>query len=107
MATRVVSAHTVLEVVGEVDVYTAPKLKERLVELLEAGIDAVIVDLDKVEFMDSTGLGVLIGGFRKSRTIGIRFGVVCGKEPLLKIFRITGLDQVLPLYQSLDAATTA
>jgi anti-sigma B factor antagonist len=107
LATRVVSAHTVLEVGGEVDVYTAPRLRERISELLEGGIGAVIVDLGKVDFMDSTGLGVLVGGFRKSRSIGASFGVVCGKESLLKIFRITGLDQVLPLYQSVDAATTA
>src|SRR5688572_6861574 len=69
LATRVVSAHTVLEVVGEVDVYTAPKLRERISELLDGVIGAVIVDLSKVDFMDSTGLGVLVGGFRKSRTV--------------------------------------
>ena len=107
LSTRTVSDHTVLQVGGEVDVYTAPKLRERISELLDGGIGAVVVDLGRVDFMDSTGLGVLVGGFRKSRTVGASFGVVCGKESLLKIFRITGLDQVLPLYQSVDAATTA
>jgi len=107
LATRVVSAHTVLEVGGEVDVYTAPKLRERIAELLEGGVGAVVVDLGRVDFMDSTGLGVLVGAWRKSRASGTSFGVVCGKESLLKIFRITALDQVLPLYPSIDAATAA
>ena len=98
LATRVVSAHTVLEVGGEVDVYTAPKLRERIAELLDGGIGAVVVDLGRVDFMDSTGLGVLVGAWRKARASGASFGVVCGKESLLKIFRITALDQVLPLY---------
>jgi anti-sigma B factor antagonist len=96
----------VLEVTGEVDVYTAPKLRERIAELLDGGIRAIVIDLGRVEFMDSTGLGVLVGGLRKARAAHASFGVVCGKEPLLKIFRITALDQVLPLYPSIDAATS-
>lgn len=107
LATRVVSSHTVLEVGGEVDVYTAPKLRERITELLDGGVGAVVIDLGKVDFMDSTGLGVLVGGHRKARAIGASFGVVCGKEALLKIFRITALDQVLPLFPTVDAATGA
>lgn len=107
LATRVVAAHTVLEVGGEVDVYTAPKLRERIAELLDGGVKAIIIDLGRVEFMDSTGLGVLVGGLRKARAVGASYGVVCGRESLLKIFRITALDQVLPLYPSIDAATAA
>lgn len=107
LATRVVAMHTVLEVGGEVDVYTAPKLRERIAELLDSGVSGVVVDLAKVEFMDSTGLGVLVGGLRKARAAGATFGVVCSRESLLKIFRITALDQVLPLYPSVDAATAS
>jgi anti-sigma B factor antagonist len=104
LATRVVATHTVLEVGGEVDVYTAPKLRERIAELLDGGITRIVIDLGRVEFMDSTGLGVLVGGWRKARAAGASFGVVCHKEALLKIFRITALDQILPLYPSIDAA---
>ncbi|GAA1362369.1 MULTISPECIES: STAS domain-containing protein [Catellatospora] len=107
LATRVVAAHTVLEVGGEVDVYTAPKLRERITELLDGGVTAVVVDLARVDFMDSTGLGVLVGGLRRARAAGATFGVVCSRESLLKIFRITALDQVLPLYPSVDAATAS
>src|SRR5256714_7693277 len=61
LSTRTVGDHTVLEVGGEVDVYTAPRLRERLVELVEAGARSVGVDLSRVEVLDSTGLGGLVG----------------------------------------------
>jgi anti-sigma B factor antagonist len=107
LATRTVAEHTVLEVGGEVDVYTAPRLRERLIELIEGGARAVVVDLNRVDFLDSTGLGVLVGAHRRLRLVGGTVGLVCAKEPLLKIFRITALDQVFPLYPSVEAATDA
>ena len=105
LATRTVAEHTVLEVGGEVDVYTAPRLRERLVELVDAGARNVIVDLGGVEFLDSTGLGVLVGAMKRLRVANGRFALVCSKEPLLKIFRITALDQVFPIYPTIEAAT--
>jgi anti-sigma B factor antagonist len=105
LATRTVAEHTVLEVGGEVDVYTAPRLRERLVELVDAGARNVVVDLGGVEFLDSTGLGVLVGAMKRLRVAHGRFGLVCSKEALLKIFRITALDQVFPIYPTVEAAT--
>jgi anti-sigma B factor antagonist len=107
LAARTVAGHTVLEVGGEVDVYTAPKLRERLAELIDAGAGRVVVDLDRVDFLDSTGLGVLVGALKRLRAAGGTFGLVCAKEPLLKIFRITALDQVFPLYESVAKAVDA
>src|SRR5258705_309232 len=83
--------HTVLEVGGEVDVYTAPRLREKLVELVEQGARHVVVDLSRVEFLDSTGLGVLVGALKRLRAVNGTFGLVCAHERLLKIFRITAL----------------
>ncbi|MFI7434504.1 STAS domain-containing protein [Micromonospora haikouensis] len=103
LATRAVGEHTVLEVGGEVDVYTAPRLRERLLELIDGGARHVVVDLGRVDFLDSTGLGAL----KRLRAAGGSFALVCGKEPLLKIFRITALDQVFPLYPTVDAAIGA
>src|SRR5688572_12851975 len=77
--------HTVLEVGGEVDVYTAPRLRERLVELVEQGARHVIVDLSRVEFLDSTGLGVLVGALKRLRAVNGTLGLVCAHERLLKI----------------------
>ncbi len=107
LATRTIGVHTVLEVGGEVDVYTAPGLRERLVELIDGGARQVVVDLSRVDFLDSTGLGVLVGALKRLRAVGGTFGLVCVKEPLLKIFRITALDQVFPLYPTVEAASSA
>ena len=95
---------TVLEVGGEVDVYTAPKLRERLVELVSDGHYKIIVDMTKVEFLDSTGLGVLVGGLKRVRSHDGSLALVCSQERILKIFRITGLTKVFPIYDTLDEA---
>lgn len=105
LATRTVAAFTVLEVGGEVDVYTAPRLRERLIELVDGGARDVVVDLGRVDFLDSTGLGVLVGALKRLRAVGGTFRLVCAKEPLLKIFRITALDQVFPIHSTVEAAT--
>jgi anti-sigma B factor antagonist len=104
MSARTVAAYTVLEVGGEIDVYTAPTLRARLVALAEAGATSIIVDLSRVEFLDSTGLGVLVGGLKRTRGTGGEFKIVCDQEKLLKIFRITGLDQIFSLHPSVEAA---
>ncbi|MET8039537.1 STAS domain-containing protein [Micromonospora sp. NPDC005215] len=107
LATRTEGEYTVLEVGGEVDVYTAPRLRERLLELIDGGARHVVVDLDRVDFLDSTGLGVLVGALKRLRAASGSFALVCDKEPLLKIFRITALDQVFPLHPTVDAAVSA
>ncbi|GLY26032.1 anti-sigma B factor antagonist [Micromonospora pallida] len=107
LATHGEGEHTVLEVGGEVDVYTAPRLRERLIELIDGGARKVVVDLGRVDFLDSTGLGVLVGALKRLRSVGGTFALVCDKEPLLKIFRITALDQVFPLHPTVAAAIAA
>lgn len=96
--------HTVLDVGGEVDVYTAPKLRERLVELVGEGHYNLVVDMTKVEFLDSTGLGVLVGGLKRVRAHEGTLALVCNQERILKIFRITGLTKVFPIHDSLEEA---
>lgn len=105
MSTRVVNGHSVLEVRGEVDVYTAPGLRERLVELFDKGSRNVVVNLDRVEFLDSTGLGVLVGALRRLRAVQGTFGLVCSHERLLKVFRITALDRVFVVHDTVESAT--
>lgn len=107
LTTRTVAEYTVLEVGGEVDVYTAPGLRERLIELIDAGSRRVVVDLGRVDFLDSTGLGVLVGALKRLRATGGTLALVCDKEPILKIFRITALDQVFPLFPTVEAAAGA
>jgi anti-sigma B factor antagonist len=72
---------------------------------VESGDRQVVVDLGRVEFLDSTGLGVLVGALKRLRGVDGELSLVCAQERLLKIFRITGLDRVFTLYESVDAAT--
>ncbi|GAA5177617.1 anti-sigma factor antagonist BldG [Rugosimonospora acidiphila] len=105
LSARAAEGHLVLEVAGEIDVYTAPQLRERLIALVEGGARRLIVDLDRVEFLDSTGLGVLVGALKRLRGVNGELFLVCDQERLLKIFRITGLDRVFTMYETVEAAT--
>lgn len=97
----------VVAVGGEIDVYTAPKLRDRLIELINAGHYDLIVNLEGVDFLDSTGLGVLVGALKRVRSHQGSLRLVCTQERLLKIFRITGLAKVFPIYGSVEEATEA
>lgn len=87
---------------GEVDVYSAPKLRETIKDLVDDGKYNIVVDLEKVAFLDSTGLGVLVGGLKRVKHHNGELGIICGQEKILRIFRITGLTKVFPIYRSRD-----
>ena len=95
---------TVITVEGEIDVYTAPKLREKLIDLVNKGKFHLLVDMEKVEFLDSTGLGVLVGGLKRVRAHDGSLELVCTQERILKIFRITGLTKVFGIHDSIAEA---
>lgn len=97
----------VISLEGEVDVYTAPKLKSRLIDLVDEGKYNIIIDLQKVDFMDSSGLGVLVGGLKRVKSHEGSIALVCSQENILKIFRITGLVKVFPIYKSNEEAVAS
>jgi anti-sigma B factor antagonist len=97
---------TVLTVRGEVDVYTAPRLREKLVELVSQGKHNIVVDLEAVDFLDSTGLGVLVGGLKRLRSHDGDLSLVCTQHRILKVFEITGLTKVFAIHDSVDAAVS-
>lgn len=99
--------HAVVEVLGEVDVHSAPQLRDRLLAVLADEAPAVIVDLDQVAFIDSTGLGALVAGLNEAKERRVAFLVACSLERILRLFRITGLDEIFALYPSVEAATLA
>jgi anti-sigma B factor antagonist len=107
LTTRAEGDRTVVKVDGEIDVYTAPKLREQLVDLVNAGKYHLVVDMEGVEFLDSTGLGVLVGGLKRVRAHDGSLRLVCTQERILKIFRITGLTKVFPIHETVDAAVSA
>jgi len=95
---------TVLTVRGEIDVYTAPRLRQAIVDLVDAGSVNIVIDMDKVDFLDSTGLGVLVEGLKRVRTRGGDLSIVVTQDKIVKIFEITGLNKAFSLHASLDQA---
>ena len=94
----------VLSVRGEVDVYTAPQFREQLIQLVDKGQRSIVVDLEGVEFLDSTGLGVLVGGLKRVRSHDGDLALVCTQRRILKVLEITGLTMVFTIHDSVDAA---
>jgi anti-sigma B factor antagonist len=96
---------TVLSPRGDLDVATAERLREAVTDTLVAGDLDVMVDLAEVEFIDSTGLGALVGGRRRALALNGSFALVCADDHLLEVFRVTGLDKVLAIAGSVQEAT--
>lgn len=100
------SASYRIALAGEVDMYTAPEFRHDLHTCIERGATEVVVDLSAATFIDSTSLGVLLGGMRSLRERGGEISVVC-PDSIRRIFEITGLDRVLTLTEApVDAAET-
>lgn len=94
----------IVAVNGELDLYTAPKLRECLDELILGGTAVIIVDLEEVGFMDSSGLNVLVGSLKRLRVSGGELRLVCTKARLLKLFEITGLTSSFAIFDSVAQA---
>ena len=87
----------VIEVGGEIDLYTAPEFEERVGSILEEGKKRVVVDLSQATFIDSTGLRVLVTALRRLQGADEALALVCGNENILQVFELTGLDKLLPI----------
>jgi anti-sigma B factor antagonist len=107
LTTRTVGERTILDVAGEVDVYSAPTLRDRIADLLESSPPSLIVDLSSVSFLDSTGIGTLVAGLNRAVQLGGTLSLVCDHDRILKLFRITGLDAVFTIHPTIEAATSA
>jgi anti-sigma B factor antagonist len=107
LETRDLGGRTLVVVGGEVDVYTAPELRDCLTDLVGSGQRHLVVDMTGVGFLDSTGLGVLVGGLKKVRAEDGSLELVCSSPRLLRIFSITGLASVFTIHASTDALTAA
>ena len=92
----------VIVVTGSVDLITAPKLRERISDVVADGHLRLVVDLRKTDFLDSTGLGALVGALKRLRLKDGEIRVVCAAGHVRKVFEITRLDQVFPLYDTVE-----
>jgi anti-sigma B factor antagonist len=99
-----VGGYPVIAVSGEVDVYSAPTLKQGITDLLESGANTVVVDLSGVAFLDSTGLGALVEARTATTEAGGALPLVCSQERIIKLFTITGLDEVFAIHPNVDEA---
>ncbi len=77
----------VIIVNGEVDLYSASALKETVYEILDSGASSIILDMTGLEFMDSSGLGVLVGTLKRVRSAGGSLWLICDRDNLLKVFK--------------------
>ena len=106
METRAVESEPpIIELEGEVDVYTAPQLKQQMISLLESGAKELVVDLTKVDYLDSTALGVLIGGLKRMRERDGNMVLVCPSPRIRRVFEITGLDKIFDIFNVQQEAT--
>jgi anti-sigma B factor antagonist len=97
--------HTVCRPVGELDAYTVGQFRESLGDLATNG--RLLIDLSEVPFMDSAGLGALIGGIRRAREAGGEVAVACSRPTLTRLLHTTGFDRIVPVTETLDEAVAA
>ena len=97
----------VLRISGDVDLATADALRARLIEFVERKARLVVVDISQVEFFDSTGLKVLDDIQRSARANGGDIAIVCPHERMLRLFRITGLDDQFAIGSTAENAVAS
>ena len=98
---------TVVTVTGSLDAHGAPRLREQLIDLIASGCNRLVVDFAGVDFIDSTGLGVLIGALKRVRSGGGHMRLVIDDERILRVVRITGLHRVFDVHDDVAGAATA
>lgn len=99
-----VDGRVVIAVVGELDVGTAPDLRQRLLQLHSDGEHDLVVDLDGTDVIDEMGLGVLMGGAWRARARGGRFVLVCSSERIGEVLEMSGMDRAVEVHRSVADA---
>ncbi|MDE2570903.1 MAG: STAS domain-containing protein [bacterium] len=97
----------VVDLVGEIDVYTSPMVKDAITQLIDEGHYHLIINLEGVRYIDSTGLGVLIGALKRVREHAGSVSLICTNPQIKKIFDITGLVKIFGIYDSEQSAVKA
>lgn len=97
--------HTVVSPKGELDAFSVGRLRERLADL--PGASRLVIDLSEVPFLDSAGIGALIGAIRKSRDEGGAVTVACTRENVLRLLHTAGFDRIVPVASDLETAVAA
>jgi anti-sigma B factor antagonist len=93
-------SRTVVRVAGDVDIDSAPALRVAVRDLLDKGRRALVVDVSSVDFIDSTGLGVLVGALNETRQQQGTLELICTQRRMLNLLRLTGLDEAFTVHES-------
>ena len=94
----------IIELSGEVDAYTCSRFREAMIETIDDGNASIIVSMKSVEYIDSSGLGTLVGGLKRASEQGGRIAIICTNPQIRKVFEITGLERVFPIYEAEEDA---
>jgi len=105
IAVQRADGYTICRPVGELDAYTVGRFREALGEL--ASVDRLLIDLSDVPFMDSAGLGALIGGIRRAREAGGEVAVACSRPTLTRLLHTTGFDRIVSVTETVEGAAAA
>lgn len=98
-------AYTLCRPSGELDAYTVGQFREALADL--SSRPRLLIDLSSITFIDSAGLGALIGGIRRTRELGGDVAVCCNRAPLVRLLHTTGFDRIVTVADSVTEAATA
>ena len=97
----------VVDLIGEIDVYTSPKVRDAITELIDCEHYSIVINLERVSYLDSTGLGVLIGGLKRVREHGGSVNLVCTTPQIKRLFNITGLVKIFGIFDDEQSAVKA
>lgn len=97
----------ILQCAGELDTQSAPVLRRLLWDLLTKGQQVIILQMDAVDYVDSSGLGILVAALRQANETSGTIAIAGVKPSVARVLRITGLDKIFPVYGSVDEAMAA
>ncbi|WP_084962711.1 STAS domain-containing protein [Thermoactinospora rubra] len=100
VSTRSHAGHALVAIVGEIDLYTAPRLQAEFTRLLQEGPRRVVIDMSGVEFCDSTGMNVLLSALKRTKEQGGALEVASPRPAVRKILQVTGLDSVFTVHDA-------
>ncbi|MBI2842442.1 MAG: STAS domain-containing protein [Armatimonadetes bacterium] len=100
ISTKTLEGIPVIGLSGEVDAYTCSRFRDTMIDVIEEGNANIVVSMKDVEYIDSSGLGTLVGGLKRASEKGGKIAVVCSSPQIRKVFEITGLEKVFPLFRS-------
>lgn len=97
----------IIELTGEVDAYTSARFREVMLEVVDTHGARIVISMAEVDYIDSSGLGALVGGLKRVSERDGKIVIVCTKPQVRKVFEITGLEKVFPIFDSEEAAIAA